>query len=177
MPNNKELNKFLERMDGQMTSASFCGFCNFIGQQDMFSKVSNQIDRMESMEFENVIFDRLSQIIDNANATSSELNIKILNEEQQKQRQEKIGVNGKDVFRFTPDILMLNGPIFINNHAINWIDMKNFFITRQDKILFKKVKSACCKYTKAFGSGAIVCRGFEKDLSIRSTVFLDAFCL
>merc|ERR1712032_361958 len=61
----------------------------------------------------------------------------------------------------TPDLLF-NRPIMINGSFINWIDSKNFLITHQDKVKYRKVMKQAGKYNKVFGNGAIVCLGFVK---------------
>ena len=184
MQNNKQINKFLDKLEhqyGQMPESSLCGFCQSIATKDLFSRINQEIERVKATQFEQLIFNKLIKFVDYAKKVSPAIKVTLLTEDEQRTKQEMLLKNNKDhknIVRLTPDILIQNGPIIVNNHAVNWMDMKNYFITSRDTLLFKKLKSTCTKYTKAFGSGAIVCRGFEKDIDIATgALFLDAFSL
>eukprot|EP01083_Nonionella_stella_P118649 354284_1 len=75
----------------------------------------------------------------------------------------------------TPDLLF-NKPILINGMFVHWMDAKNFMITHQDKVKYRRVMAQNSKYNKTFGAGAMVCLGFVKTHNKRKNdcMFLDA---
>ena len=148
------------------------GFVKLL-QKDIFSRINQEIEKVKATQFEQIMFDKLSQFVNYANKVSSEIKVRFLTEEQQRKQQqlELLKDNKQDVVRLTPDILIENGPIMINNRIVNWIDMKNYFVTSKDKLLFKKLKKTCSKYTKAFGSGAIVCHYLRMIFRLKQTHF------
>ena len=62
----------------------------------------------------------------------------------------------------TPDILF-SQPILINGQKVNWIDVKNYYITTYDKLLFKKLKISVEKYCNIWGNGALLCYGYQYE--------------
>ena len=50
----------------------------------------------------------------------------------------------------------------INGSYVNWLDAKNYFVTFQDKVKWKRLKQTVAKYSNTFGNGAIVCVGYVK---------------
>lgn len=59
----------------------------------------------------------------------------------------------------TPDVVFSRA-ILINNSAVHWLDAKNYLITHQDRIKYRKLQQTTKKYNQTFGTGAYVCMGF-----------------
>eukprot|EP00485_Elphidium_margaritaceum_P020994 CAMPEP_0202713260 /NCGR_PEP_ID=MMETSP1385-20130828/52460_1 /ASSEMBLY_ACC=CAM_ASM_000861 /TAXON_ID=933848 /ORGANISM="Elphidium margaritaceum" /LENGTH=555 /DNA_ID=CAMNT_0049373555 /DNA_START=8 /DNA_END=1675 /DNA_ORIENTATION=- len=62
----------------------------------------------------------------------------------------------------TPDLLF-NKPVMVNGTLIHWMDAKNYLVTYQDKVKYRKTIERGFKYTQTFGNGAIVSLGFVKS--------------
>ena len=62
----------------------------------------------------------------------------------------------------TPDVLFTSS-VNINGVDINWMDMKNYYVTSKEVITFRTIGSQMANYIKSFGNGAIICCGYQSD--------------
>lgn len=116
---------------------------------------------LSASKFERIVINEVRQII-----AEHKLGVTIKTEDNQRDiRDRKFGANtlvgdlhGNTVLN--PDIL-LNEPIQINGGIVHWIEIKNFFVSSEDPFLWQRMIHTVRKYHRHFGTGAIVCRGFE----------------
>eukprot|EP01084_Bolivina_argentea_P055989 102534_1 len=150
--NEKSTQKYDGKMRKVVQNKSFGVFCLSISLMDFCSFHYEARRQDRSQEFEELIYNKLDVIVSGLN-TKYDKEITMLTEEEQRTNNSKL----------TPDILFSEG-IWINNHKVHWIDVKNYFVMDVNKgFMWKKVKKQCVKYTDAFGTGAVVCR-FQNEL-------------
>jgi len=130
--------------------------------EDRVKESANQLEQLGFDALEELLFDHGMH------------GVSLLTEQQQKREWRK---SDKSESLLTPDVLF-SDPVQINGQKVKWVDFKNYFVSQRDSFMFKKLKQRCEKYTQRFGSGAIMCRGFEEEAARRvNAMFLDAFCL
>ena len=163
---NKEIKEWILEQEGKGFVESLAFFANEISKCDSHCWRFEVGSQKRSQGFEDLIYDKIKMLLKKNKLDD----IQMMTEEEQREL-----LDDKDGHKVcTPDIL-LSDFIMINGVKIRWIEMKNYFINK-DGVLWRKNKKMCGKYTKQFGCGAIVCRGFEQGLQLPGNVLLlDAF--
>ena len=161
---NKEVTTFI-RGDAKKGD-SFHWFCRVIAESDESSFLFEVDKRDRAEHLEQIGFRKVRQLL-----LAKGIRTKMYSEDDLKQREEYLDGTNK----LTPDILFSEG-VVINGQTVHWMDMKNYFVTPRDGMMWKKLKQTCSKYTKVLRSGAIVCKGFDSGARIPChTLLLDAF--
>ena len=166
---NKEIKEWIIQEKNKGFAQSLAYFANEISKYDSNCwrfQVGSLGSQKRSQGFEDLIHDKIDKILKEKHLND----IKMMTEEELR----KLAADKKRPKPGTPDIL-LSDFIMINGVKIRWIEVKNYFITK-DGVFWRRLKKRCCKYTKQFGCGAIVSRGFEQGLQLPGNVLLlDAF--
>lgn len=162
---NKQITEYIRDTEHD---DSFHWFCRVIAEGDESSFLHEDEKAKRAEYLEQIGFRKIQQLL-----KEKRINVAMYSEEDQKKMEHFL--SGK--IRFTPDILFEKG-VMINGQRVHWIDMKNYFVTPKDGFMWKKMKQTCSKYTKAFGEGAILCKGFDGGARMPcNTLMLDAFAL
>ena len=140
---------------------SFRRFCIKISESDCSSfAYDDNVIQAESAHFEAMVFEKVQCILKEHGIVRE-----LKGEEQQKKEA------SKRRRLLTPDIL-LDEAVKINDKLIHWIEIKNFFFSSRDGFFLRGVKKAIRKYTRRFGKGAIVCRGWQRGFEQTLGCFL-----
>merc|ERR1712087_952089 len=161
---NKNIAKFVRKQKVKKELSWLHRLCVSVAKLDE-SCMFHEKDRAQRAKgLEKLAFQRIKQMLRGAG-----IPFEMYSEADQKQM--------KGTVRLSPDILFSHG-MMINGHKVHWMDMKNFLVMQRDSFMWKKLKKTCRKYNEAFGSGAILCKGFQSDVQKPDgVIFLDAFAL
>ena len=150
-----------------LQNKSFQNFCKEVLLNDIYSGLNQPIQQTKSQKFEVVIKQKLMKLL-----AQNGIDTKIWDEDAMRNKMSyKSGAP-------TPD-LCFKSPIVINNRRIQWIEIKNYCLIRgkYGKHLLSDLEKQCKRYTKVYGRGAVVCRGYQSSLRLpHNTMLLDAFC-
>mmetsp|Transcript_14707 Transcript_14707/g.23961 ORF Transcript_14707/g.23961 Transcript_14707/m.23961 type:complete len:424 (-) Transcript_14707:160-1431(-) len=123
------------------------------------------IQQKKATEFEDKLKEKLKS-----------LRVKFLDEIQMRSNYEKSKKENKSqkTHLLTPDMLLLDD-VRINGVPISWIDAKCYYISRDVKSTFSRIKKMIKKYRERFGHGLVVLKeGFCENVDCPGATFIHA---